>query len=177
MIFTRRFFILFALGVLPLIFAWGAPAIKWGLIAYDLILLFIDYVDYRRTENISQIEIARHMPRRFMIGAENEVQITISHRLPRRFSLTIKDEYPPGLELRGERLLVATPRRRGTPERQATVGYKLYAASRGDRKCTRLNSSHVANWYAVFCLKKRINTYLVLIQKNKKKHIKQHRRP
>ena len=30
MIFTRRFFILFALGVLPLIFAWGAPAIKWG---------------------------------------------------------------------------------------------------------------------------------------------------
>jgi uncharacterized protein (DUF58 family) len=67
-----------------------------------------------------------------MIGADNEVHITISHRLPRRFSLTIKDEYPPGLELRGERLLVATPKRFGGADRQATVGYKLYAASRGD---------------------------------------------
>ena len=132
MIFTRRFFILFALGVLPLIFVWGSPAVKWVFIAYDLALLLVAYVDYRRTENISQIEIARHMPRRFMIGAENEVQITISHRLPRRFSLTIKDEYPPGLELRGDRLLTATPKRSGTAIRQATIGYKLYAASRGD---------------------------------------------
>src|SRR4030095_11696626 len=131
MIFTRRFFILFALGVLPLIFAWGAPAIKWGLIVYDLTLLLLAYVDYRRTEDISQVEISRHMPRRFMIGAENEVHITISHRLPRRFSLTIKDEYPPGLELRGERILIATPKRHGGGERQATGGYKLYAAVPG----------------------------------------------
>lgn len=136
MIFTRRFFILFALGVLPLIFAWGTPGIKqglwWDLIAYDLALLLLAYVDYRRTENISNIEITRHMPRRFMIGEENDVQITISHRLPRRFTLTIKDEYPSGLELRGERLLIATPKRHGTTERRAAVGYKLYAASRGD---------------------------------------------
>jgi uncharacterized protein (DUF58 family) len=132
MIFTRRFFILFALGVLPLVFAWGAPGVKWGLIAYDLVLLLLAYVDYRRIEDVSQIEIARHMPRRFMIGEENEVRITVAHRLPRRFRLTIKDEYPSGLELRGNRLMVATPLRRGTADRQATVEYKLYAASRGD---------------------------------------------
>src|SRR5262245_45928627 len=58
MIFTRRFFILFAVGVLPLLFAWGAPGVKWGLVAYDLVLLFLAYVDYRRTEDVSQIEIA-----------------------------------------------------------------------------------------------------------------------
>src|SRR5215510_7229642 len=132
MIFTHRFFILFAFGVLPLVFAWGAPGVKWGLVAYDLVLLSLAYVDYRRTEDVSQIEIARNMPRRFMIGEENEVQITVSHRLPRQFKLTIKDEYPPGLELRGERMLVAAPLRRGIADHQATVGYKLYAASRGD---------------------------------------------
>src|SRR5262245_18944927 len=119
MIFTRRFFILFAIGILPLIFAWGAPGIKWGLIAYDLALLLLAYVDYRRTEPISQIEIDRHMPRRFMIGEENEVRIVISHRIPRRFTLAIKDEYPPGLELRGERSLLGAPIRRGGAERQA----------------------------------------------------------
>jgi uncharacterized protein (DUF58 family) len=132
MIFTRRFFILFALGILPLIFAWRAPGVRWAWVAYDLILLLVAYLDYRRTADISKIEIERHMPRRFMIGEENEVRIAISHRLPYRFTLTIKDEYPPDLELRGERLLVATPRRSGGAERQATVGYKLYAASRGD---------------------------------------------
>jgi uncharacterized protein (DUF58 family) len=132
MIFTRRFFILFTIGALPLVFAWGAPVIKWGLVAYDLVLLLLAYVDYRRVEDISQIEIVRRMPRRFMIGEENEVRIMVSHRLPRRFKLTIKDEYPPGLELRGERLLIATPVRRETYDRQATVGYKLYAVSRGD---------------------------------------------
>src|SRR5215510_6625260 len=132
MIFTRRFFILFALGVLPLVFAWGAPGVKWGLVAYDLVLLLLAYVDYRRTEDVSQIEIARHMPRRFMIGEENEVRITVSHRYPRPFTLTIKDEYPPGLDLRGDRLLAAAPSRHGTADRRATVGYKLYAGSRGD---------------------------------------------
>src|SRR5690625_3303435 len=34
----------------------------------------------------------------------------------------------------------------------------LYAGSMGDRKSTRLNSSHVAISYAVFCLKKKKNT-------------------
>src|SRR6266702_8641271 len=40
-----------------------------------------------------------------------------------------------------------------------------------DRKSTRLNSSHVAISYAVFCLKKKKNTGqpLVLIKKKKKK--------
>jgi uncharacterized protein (DUF58 family) len=132
MVFTKRFFILFALGALPLIFAWQLSGVRWGLVAYDLLLLLIAYIDYRRTEDVAQIEVARHMPRRFMIGEENEVQITISHRLPRRFTLMIKDEYPPDLELRGERLLTAMPRRNGGVQRQATVSYKLYAASRGD---------------------------------------------
>src|SRR5690625_6458517 len=34
---------------------------------------------------------------------------------------------------------------------------------RGDRKSTRLNSSHVANSYAVFCLKKKIKVVIGLV--------------
>src|SRR5699024_12135173 len=33
----------------------------------------------------------------------------------------------------------------------------------GDRKSTRLNSSHVSISYAVFCLKKKINEFLISI--------------
>ncbi len=136
MLFTRRFLILFALGAAPLAALWASfssmSSVKWGLIVYDLTLLVAAYLDYRRTEEASLIEVTRHLPRRFMIGEENEVRIHISHRAPRQFTLTINDEYPPELELRGERLLIATPKRRIGREAEAIVGYKLYAASRGD---------------------------------------------
>src|SRR5215510_15878992 len=41
-----------------------------------------------------------------------------------------------------------------------------------DRKSTRLNSSHVAISYAVFCLKKKKNAILAFLLKTKKKTIK-----
>ncbi|MBL8186993.1 MAG: DUF58 domain-containing protein [Acidobacteria bacterium] len=140
MIFTKRFFILFALGVLPLIAVWTTFAsqtnLKWGLIGYDLLLMALAFVDYKLTEKDSQLKVRRVMPRRFMIGEENEVQLHITVKLARRRSrapaFTIKDEYPPELELRGERLLTAKSRRSRSGEAEATTGYKLYAASRGD---------------------------------------------
>src|SRR5690625_5756237 len=45
-------------------------------------------------------------------------------------------------------------------DRLAELGARI--ASRSDRKSTRLNSSHVAISYAVFCLKKK-NTYAIII--------------
>ncbi len=140
MIFTKRFFILFALGVLPLIAVWTTFAsqtnLKWGLIGYDLLLMALAFVDYKLTEKDTQLKVRRVMPRRFMIGEENEVQLHITVKLARRRSrapvFTIKDEYPPELELRGERLLTAKTRRSRSGEAEATAGYKLYAASRGD---------------------------------------------
>lgn len=140
MIFTKRFFILFALGVLPLIAVWTTFAsqtnLKWVLIGYDLLLMALAFVDYKLTEKDAQLKVRRVMPRRFMIGEENEVQLHITVKLARRRSrapvFTIKDEYPPELELRGERLLTAKTRRSRSGEAEATAGYKLYAASRGD---------------------------------------------
>src|SRR5437870_13665563 len=43
------------------------------------------------------------------------------------------------------------------------VELSLRRASKGDRKSTRLNSSHVAISYAVFCLKKKKNAESLLI--------------
>src|SRR5579859_5568716 len=46
------------------------------------------------------------------------------------------------------------------------------ATARGDRKCTRLNSSHSQISYAVFCLKKKKKQMNVFLQLKKKKKIK-----
>src|SRR6266508_1923459 len=42
------------------------------------------------------------------------------------------------------------------------------ATAKGDRKSTRLNSSHVAISYAVFCLKKKTNAYIAARHLRKK---------
>lgn len=135
MIFTRRFFILFALGAVPLLVLWSSfgslSIVKWGLLVYDLVLLTAALIDYRRMEDVSLIEVRRHLPHRFMIGEENEVQIFVSHRAARVLTLMIKDEFPPELELRGDRLLLATPPLKLRRE-AVMVRYRLYAARRGD---------------------------------------------
>jgi uncharacterized protein (DUF58 family) len=127
MVFTTRFFILFALGTLPLLLAWSWQWSRWALAGYDLALLAAAYLDYRRARDVAGAEVARRLPRRLMIGAENEVQIAIANPAPRKVTFTIKDEYPPELELRGERVLTATPKRG-----EAVVSYRLFAAARGD---------------------------------------------
>jgi uncharacterized protein (DUF58 family) len=127
MIFTRRFYILLALGVIPLLVAWSWPGTRWLVTLYDLALLLAAWVDWRNAADVAGVEVKRLLTKRFMIGAENEVQLAIINRAPHKVTFTIRDEYPPELELRGERTLTATPRRN-----EMIVGYRLFAAARGD---------------------------------------------
>jgi uncharacterized protein (DUF58 family) len=129
MLFTRRFFVLLALGALPLVLLWPSAAAWWLTVAYDLALFGAAWLDYRQAEDVSRIQAARRMPKRFIIGEENEVRIEMGADAARAVTFTVKDEYPPGLELRGERLLRATVRGR---RELVTVGYKLFAGARGD---------------------------------------------
>src|SRR5215831_20061285 len=51
------------------------------------------------------------------------------------------------------------------------------AARRGDRKSTRLNSSHLGISYAVFCLKKKKTPHHCILNKKKKKKSKHTTKP
>src|SRR5690625_6504228 len=50
-------------------------------------------------------------------------------------------------------------------------GRQVIPTSAQDRKSTRLNSSHVAISYAVFCLKKKILSDMKIMATNKNKHM------
>src|SRR5256885_5210990 len=58
---------------------------------------------------------------------------------------------------------------RGRPRRHPPTGagrhgrFRLRQVQRGDRKSTRLNSSHLVISYAVFCLKKKKEEFSLLI--------------
>src|SRR6266705_6106072 len=74
---------------------------------------------------------------------------------------------PPRSTLFPYTTLFRSPRRRGT--RSSDDQRYCDHSRRGDRKSTRLNSSHRTISYAVFCLKKKKNKYHVLFLKTQKK--------
>src|SRR5439155_17122407 len=66
------------------------------------------------------------------------------------------DRRPPSSTLFPYTTLFRSKDRARPPGRAAPCAVRSARARRADRKSTRLNSSHVANSYAVFCLKKKI---------------------
>jgi uncharacterized protein (DUF58 family) len=130
MLFTLRFIILIALGIIPILLAWSPAWSKWYLLGWNLVCLSLAFIDYYRTEDAEQFEIVRKLSKRFIIGEENEVQIELSSSFKRQISLQVKDEYPPELELRGERLLTTIIPLRA--RRSTILNYNLFAGARGD---------------------------------------------
>jgi uncharacterized protein (DUF58 family) len=126
-IFSRRFYILLAFGLAPLLVFWSLPLMKWLVIGYDLLLVAAAWLDYRRAADVSGVEVRRLLTKRFMIGADNAVHLSVINRALRKPTFTLRDEYPPELELHGERTLTATPK-----NREIILPYKLFAAARGD---------------------------------------------
>jgi uncharacterized protein (DUF58 family) len=136
MFLTRRFFILFIAGTALLFLIWSLSqrqfSLRWGAFVLDLALLAAAYLDSRRAEPSTQLEIRRVLPRRFMIGEENDVRIHIRHRSQRSPVFELKDEYPVDLELRGAAVHNFASLKRGGGAYEGETSYRLYAASRGD---------------------------------------------
>ncbi|NBO64078.1 MAG: DUF58 domain-containing protein [Acidobacteria bacterium] len=136
---TKRFLILGGLGLLPALLVWqllpGRAGLTAGLLTlgiYDLGLLIATIIDWRLTENPEEWRVERQLPERLVIGAERRVDIVLVLTVKRSIRLVIRDEYPPQLEYRGEREMVA----RALPSRgrrqKAVVSYRLYADRRGE---------------------------------------------
>ena len=126
-VFTKLFYFLFALALLPISFSWGRPWLRWTAFAYDALLLILAYVDYRRSHLPSELRISREFSGRFAVGAETEVHIQIQNGSRRAVSLVLKDEFPPQMLLTGLR----QAQLRVGPQNNATVIYGLTPPKRG----------------------------------------------
>ncbi len=99
-VFSRRFYILLAFGVVPLSLAWGVPALQYGVLAFDVILITAALVDYFTSRKLpDEFRISRSFDKRFAIGDATRVSIFIDNGSPRTLNLKIKDEYPPEMKL------------------------------------------------------------------------------
>jgi uncharacterized protein (DUF58 family) len=139
-VFTRLFYVLLALGFVPLSLSWGRPGLRWLALAYDLALLAAAFLDARASRTPAGLEVLREFGGRFHIGAETEVFVRVNNNTPRPVRLKIKDEYPPELSL-------LSPREAGLdvgPHESQALAYTLKPTRRGrfefGRTAVRLRS-------------------------------------
>jgi uncharacterized protein (DUF58 family) len=98
-IFTDRFFVLLAAGLVFLSLGWVYPAMAYFTVVYDLALIGVAVTDYWLSEKAGDFRVARDLEDRFAMGADNKVTIRIMNRSRRAVTLVIKDEYPAKMEI------------------------------------------------------------------------------
>ncbi|MGB7925805.1 MAG: DUF58 domain-containing protein [Pyrinomonadaceae bacterium] len=126
-VFTKLFYVLLALGFVPLSLSWGRPGLRWAVLAYDLLLLMAAIIDARLSRLPAGVGIRREFGGRFAVGAETEVSVKVLNQTPRAVTLIVKDEYPPEMRLSGLR----EGRMRVEAQTAAALSYALQPARRG----------------------------------------------
>ena len=102
-VFTKVFYLLIALGFIPLAMSWQRPWLIWLAFGYDLIVLVVAISDSRTSTLPKGVAITREFGGRFAVGAENEVRIQIQNASNRPIKVIVKDEFPPLMALNGVR--------------------------------------------------------------------------
>ena len=102
-VFTKLFYFLAALALIPLSLSWQHPWLRWVALGYDILLLGAAFAESRICRLPKGLMISREFSSRFAMGAETEVRIQIQNASNRSVSLMVKDEYPPQMSLSGMR--------------------------------------------------------------------------
>lgn len=99
-VFSRRFYILLALGLVPLSLSWNFPVLRYAVLAYDVLLVALAFLDYLISRKLPEDStISREFEKRFAIGDETQIHLKITNASTKDFHLKIKDEFPPEMIL------------------------------------------------------------------------------
>ena len=102
-VFTKLFYFLVTLALIPLWFSWEWPWLRWVALAYNVLLLAAAIAESRFCQLPKELIVSREFGSRFAMGADTEVRIQIQNASNQPLSLIVKDEYPPQMSLNGVR--------------------------------------------------------------------------
>jgi len=102
-VFTKLFYVLLAVGFIPLSLSWGRPVLRWGTLFFDIVLITLALVDARMSRWPVGVEVLREFSGRFAVGAETEVRVRVLNNTARAITVWVKDEFPPEMQLKGLR--------------------------------------------------------------------------
>jgi len=99
-IFTIRFYVLFAFGLVPLSLSWNLPVLRTLVFVFDGLLIAAALVDYFTSRHLAdELSLRREFDRRFAIGDPSTVVLHLENLTERDLHIKIKDEYPPEMLL------------------------------------------------------------------------------
>lgn len=126
-VFTRRFYLLLALGFIPLSFSWTRPWLQTLVLIYDVLLVVFALIDVRLSRLSEAVTITRSFSGRFAVGADTDVSLNVLNNTPNPITLIVKDEYPPQLILKG----IRSAKLRVDGQSSAALVYALTPPKRG----------------------------------------------
>jgi uncharacterized protein (DUF58 family) len=147
-VFSRRFYILFALGLLPLSLSWNFPVLRTFVFAYDYLLIAFAVLDYFLSRKLPEdFTVKREFERRFTIGDETQIRIHAENPTPRTFRLKIKDEFPPEMILSDGRETEFTIE----AQTSADFFYVLTPPKRGNYRFGKIAARWLSKFGLVWC--------------------------
>jgi len=144
--FSKLFYAVLAVGLVPLSLSWNRPMLRWPAVAYDIVIFAIAVFDAWNSKLPPRVLIERRFTGRFAVGAETEVRIEIANHTPRDFSLVVKDEYPPQMKVSGSR----EARLHVGAQTAASFSYLLTPPKRGRFQFGLIAVRFVSNWRLIW---------------------------
>src|SRR2546421_3812714 len=145
-VFSKLFYALLLIGLVPLSLSWGRPLLGWVALTYDLVIIALACFDVWNSKLPSEIHIERHFGGRFAVGAETEVRMEIVNHTPRDVSLILKDEFPPQMKLLG----VREARVDVDAQTSASLAYNLTPPKRGQFTFGEIAVRYLSRWRLVW---------------------------
>lgn len=117
LVFSRRFYLLLAIGLVPLSLSWSLPLIRTAVIAFDVLLIVAAIADYLISRRLPDgFRIRREFEKRFAIGESSKIRLWIENDTSQIIHLRLKDEYPPEMRLEESREAALSMAPRSTAE-------------------------------------------------------------
>ncbi len=147
-VFSRRFFILIAIGILPLSLSWSFPGLSYAVFAADLILIAIAVIDYFASRKLpEEIEIERTIEGRLAIGEISTIKIDVRNLTTHPITLKVKDEVPETIVVLDDREAEFT-----VPAQQtAEFSYRVRPEKRGKYEFGQIAVRHLSKLGLVWC--------------------------
>lgn len=146
-VFTKLFYALLAVALIPISLSWGRPMLFWVAVTYDLVIIAFAIFDAWNSKLPKAVTIERHFSGRFAVGAETDVRIEVANHTPRDISLVLKDEYPPQMLLFGSR----EARVEVDAQTSSSLIYSLKPPKRGQFSFGRIAVRYLSRWRLAWC--------------------------
>ncbi|AKJ02652.1 uncharacterized protein (DUF58 family) [Archangium gephyra] len=127
---------LVAAALVPAALAVAGSVFLWLALALDAAVLLLCAFDFLSAPRASDVEVRRSVEPVLSSGTANPVRLELSSRGPRPVRGQVRDEVPPGMEVRGHQ----QPFSLSPDSPHATVSYALTPPARGD---LRLGDVHL----------------------------------